>query len=119
VHELGVAMEIYRSSRGAVKHCGSGRLRSVRVAVGELASVEPDLLRSAWHAVTQGGPDDGARLAIEWCPARQFCAGCGAEKPHSLGSWLRLCPDCGLPLQVQGGSELDLLQVEFDAEVAS
>lgn len=85
----------------------------MRVAVGELSAVEPDLLKFAWEAVTTGGPDAGAQLEVEWQPARQFCAACGGDKPRSTGSWLRVCPDCGEPVQVQGGDALDVLQVSF------
>ena len=40
-------------------------------------------------------------------------AACAEEKPRTPGSWLRLCPDCGQPLQIEGGDELDILRVSF------
>lgn len=113
LHELSIAQEIYRASRAAVAGHGSGRLERVTVAVGELSAVEPDLLVFAWQALTQGGPDAAAALEVEWRPARQFCAACDADRPRSPGSWLRLCPQCGAPLAVSGGDELDVLQVTF------
>lgn len=116
MHELSIAEEVYRASRAAVAERGSGRLERVSVAVGELAAIEPDLLVFAWEALTQGGPDEGSALEVEWRRARQFCADCDAEKPRSDGSWLRLCPDCGRPLAVTGGTELDLLRVTFEPD---
>ena len=116
MHELSIAEEIYRASRAAVAEHGSGRLERVTVAVGELAAIEPELLVFAWEALTQGGPDEGSALEVEWCRARQFCAACDAEKPRSDGSWLCLCPDCGRPLAVTGGTELDLLRVTFEPD---
>jgi len=116
VHELSIAEEIYRASRAAVAEHGSGRLERVTVAVGELAAIEPDLLTFAWEALTQGGPDGGSVLDVEWRRASQFCAACAAEKPRSDGSWLRICPDCGGPLAVTGGTELDLLRVTFERD---
>ena len=113
MHELSIAQEIYRASRAAVAGHGAGHLETVSVAVGELSAVEPDLLVFAWHALTQGGPDAASRLEVEWRPARQFCTGCNADKPRSPGSWLRLCPECGMVLAVSGGDELDVLQVTF------
>lgn len=112
-------MSILDSCRTAVAKHGGGRLEEVRVAVGELAAIEPDLLRFAWEAVVAAGPDAACRLEVEWRPARQLCASCGEEKPRAAGSWLRLCPDCGQPLQIEGGDELDILHVSFvsyDAE---
>ena len=119
MHELGIAAEIYRSARLATGGCPPGRLEAVRVAVGERSAVEPSLLRSAWDAVIAGGCDEGARLQIEWHPSRQFCVRCGEPKPRGLGSWLSLCPDCGFPLRVEGGDELDLLQVAYETEAVS
>lgn len=113
LHELSIAQEIYRTSRAAVAAHGNGRLERVKVAVGELTAIEPDLLTFAWEALTGGGPDAGSVLEVEWHPVRQLCAACKAEKPRTEGTWLRVCPDCGEPLHVSGGEELDVLQVAF------
>ena len=119
MHELGIAEEIYRNARLATAGCPPGRLEVVRVAVGDRSAVEPGLLESAWEAVVAGGPDQGARLEIDWRPSRQTCLCCGEEKPRAPGSWLRLCPDCGHVLAVDGGDELDLLHVEFETEAVT
>ncbi len=116
VHEMGIAIEVYRTCREAVEANGGGRLQQARLLVGELSAVEPELLVYAWEAVIAGGPDAGAELEVEWRPAIQHCAGCGEVHERAEGSWLRLCPDCGLPLQVTGGDELDVLQVSFEAD---
>ena len=69
----------------------------------------------AWEAVVYEGPDAGAKLVIEWHPAVQRCASCGESKDRTTGSWMRLCPDCGMPLEVSGGSELDVVDLCFEA----
>ena len=114
MHELGIATEIYEACRRAVDREGSGRLRVVKVAVGELSAVEPDCLRFAWDALVCGGPDDGCALDVEWRPARQFCPRCGQVKPRPEARWLRLCPDCWQPLRIEGGEELDILELSFE-----
>ena len=111
MHEMGIALEIHRVCREVVAEQGGGRIDSVRMAIGELAAVEPDLLTYAWEAVIAGGSDEGARLVVEWHPARQFCAQCDEDKNRSEGSWFKICPDCGQPLAVNGGDELDVLAV--------
>ncbi|MGD8376647.1 MAG: hydrogenase maturation nickel metallochaperone HypA [Acidobacteriota bacterium] len=111
MHELGIALEIHRACR---EHApADGRLESVTVAIGELSSVEPELLRHAWEATVAAGPDAGAVLEIEWHPARQICSRCGDVPERSPGTWLRLCPRCGDPLRVDGGDQLDLLRFTF------
>ena len=116
MHEMGIVLEIYRTCREAVREHGTGRLQEVRIAVGELAAVEPDLLAFGWEAVTADTADAGARLEIEWCRADQRCPACNEAKERSEGSWLRLCPDCGTPLEVRGGDELDVLQIAFETD---
>ena len=113
MHEMGIAMSIYDTARAAVAKHGGGRMDEVQVAVGELSALEPELLRFAWEAVVASGPHAGCRLAIDWRPARQLCPACGAEKSRTAGSWLHLCPDCGGPLTIEGGDDLDLLHVSF------
>ncbi len=118
MHEMGIAIEIYRICQEAVRGHGPGRIDKVRLAVGELAAVEPDLISFAWQAVVAGSPDQGASLDVVWCPARQYCHGCGTTKTRAEGSWLRLCPDCAQPLEVAGGDELDVLDISFETHDA-
>ena len=113
MHELSLATEIYRTARAAVDARGPGRLDSVKVAIGELAAVEPELLVYAWEAVVSGGPDAGAKLEVEWHPAQQVCATCGKVAERLEGAWMRLCPTCGAPVHVEGGDELDVLQLSY------
>lgn len=113
---MGIALEIHRIACDAVSGQGTGRIDSVRIAVGELAAVEPDLLSFAWEAVVADSPHAESRLDVLWCPAHQRCGRCGEVKERVEGSWLRLCPDCGQPLEVTGGDELDVLEVTFIAD---
>jgi len=113
MHETGLAADVYRIARAAADARGGGRLESVALVVGELASVEPDLIAYAWEAAVEGTPDEGTRLAIEWRAARQTCAACGEIPERAAGSWLRLCPRCDGALAVSGGDELDVRNVSF------
>jgi hydrogenase nickel incorporation protein HypA/HybF len=115
---MGVAAEIRRIVREAVADRGPGRITRVRLAVGDLAAVEPELLAFAWEACVDGTPDAGATLEVDWRPARQTCAACGDLPERAPGSWLRLCPRCGSILNVTGGDDLDVLQVVFEEDDA-
>lgn len=112
MHELSIAEALFGLCRDRVPV--GERLTVVRVAVGELASVEPDQLQFAWSAVVAGGTHAGARLDIDWRAARQTCAACGVVAERQPGTWLRVCPQCDLPLQIDGGHELDLLELEVE-----
>jgi len=113
LHEFGIAQEIYRVCCETKAAHGAARLARAKVAVGELSAVEPDLLAFAWEAVVAVGADVGARLEIDWRPGRQFCPRCNADKRQGTGRWLRVCLDCGTPLEIDGGTELDVVEVEL------
>jgi hydrogenase nickel incorporation protein HypA/HybF len=112
MHEMSLAQGVLRR---CAAHLGDppGRIARVRLAVGELSAVEPDLLRFAWEAVTTGGPHAGARLDIEWRMARQRCAACDLAPERAAGAWSPSCPRCDGPLHIEGGQELDVLEMEF------
>lgn len=110
---MGIALEVYRTCREAVREHGPGRIDRVRLAVGELSAVEPDLIRFAWEAVVADGPDHGAVLEVDWRPATRSCSSCGRDTGPGEGSWLRLCSVCGQPLSLSGGNELDVLDLVY------
>lgn len=112
MHELSLAQDILR---GCERQLGDppGCIERVRLAVGELAAVEPELLVYAWEALTAGGPHAGAVLDIEWRPARQRCDACGEFRERTSGTWLPVCLQCGEPLRIVGGQDLDVLELTF------
>jgi hydrogenase nickel incorporation protein HypA/HybF len=113
---MGVAAEVRRIARESVADRGPGRITCVRLAVGDLAAIEPELLKYAWEALVQGTPEEGAVLEVDWRPARQSCHVCGDLPGRAPGSWLRLCPRCDGLLRVTGGDDLDVLSVVFEEE---
>lgn len=113
MHELSIAQAILESTRTALTPYAGARAERVRVAVGELTAIEPDLLRFAWEALLEDAPEAGCVLDIEWRPARQHCPACGVPRERPERGWLAVCEACGGPLRVEGGSELDLVQVTF------
>lgn len=113
MHEMGIALEVYRLCREAVAEHGPGRIDRVHLAIGELSAVEPDLIGFAWEAVTAETPDAASELAVRWCPATQSCSECGVIPDRVDGTWLRLCPRCSLPLALAGGDELDIENIEY------
>lgn len=114
MHELSIAQEILATSQAATSGHAGAQLERVKVAVGELTAIEPELLRFAWEALVEGTAEAGCVLDVEWRPARQHCPQCQEDKARPAHGWLPMCADCGAVLRVEGGQELDLLQVSFN-----
>jgi hydrogenase nickel incorporation protein HypA/HybF len=116
MHEMGIALEIYRHCREQAREHNASRIEAVRVAVGELSTIEPELLKFAWEAVVAEGPDQKSALDVVWRPCSQVCTGCGQSAGRAEGSWLRVCDQCGSPLDVSGGLELDIVEITLEIE---
>lgn len=109
MHELSIAESLFELCRERLP--AGHRLATVQIDVGELSSVEPELLRFAWQAVVAGSVHAAATLAITWHRAEQLCPRCGEIAERQAGSWLRFCPRCLDPLSVRGGDQLDLVAI--------
>ncbi len=138
MHEYGIAVEIVRICEETMRAenesengDGSGdysgpkgesdsavvrKLETVRVLVGELSSVEPDLLVFAWEAAVADTALVGSRLEVVWNPARQYCESCCEEVSRTTSEWHPGCLKCGAILRVDGGDELDVLDLAIEEE---
>ena len=83
----------------------------VRVRIGELSGVEPELLASAFEIVRAGTVCEHAALDIERVAARWGCPGC--RRPLGAGERLQ-CPACGAPAALEAGDEIMLGQIELE-----
>jgi hydrogenase nickel incorporation protein HypA/HybF len=83
----------------------------IRLRIGELSGVEPDLIESAFEIVRSGTICEPAALDIDRVAARWECPSCGAAVPG--GGPLR-CPACGSPARLAAGDELLLGQIEME-----
>lgn len=110
MHEISLATGILETCE---RLAGPGIIESVRVEVGELSSVEPDLLDFAWTAVVSGTPHEGSRLCIDWVPARQSCSRCGRPQARQPGQWFPYCTECGSPLDIEGGYEMNIVELSY------
>ena len=63
-------------------------VRQVRIGVGPLSGIEPQLLESAYPLACAGTRAEGSQLEIEHTDVRVRCRGCGAE---TVASPNRLC----------------------------
>ncbi len=112
MHELSICQaliaqvaEVARAHRA----CGVARLR---VRIGPLSGVEPQLLQDAYPIAAAGSIAAGAELVIESAPLVVQCETCGAKtavEPNRL-----LCGACGdYHTRLVSGDELLLASVEL------
>jgi len=113
MHELALAQRILEIVEDAARRHGGTRVRTVRLAIGQLSHAEPQALRFAFDVVTRGSLAEGARLDIEGDEGVAWCMQC--RETVTLARLGEPCPRCaGYQLQVTGGAEMQVKDIEID-----
>ncbi|KAB2964823.1 hydrogenase maturation nickel metallochaperone HypA [Zoogloea sp.] len=113
MHEMSLAESIRGIVEEAREKSPFGRVRTVVLALGELAAVEPDSLRFCFDAVMKGGPAEGAELRIEAVPGEGRCPACASRV--ALHALYEPCPACGAyGVEVTGGNRMQVLELEVE-----
>jgi hydrogenase nickel incorporation protein HypA/HybF len=112
VHELAVAQALVEQVDAVIRQHQANSATAIRVRIGPLAGVVPELLASAFPLAAAGSRMAGAELEFTLAPIRVRCHTCGAETEAAMN---RLsCGDCGdWHTQLLSGDELLLESVEL------
>ncbi|MBN1608994.1 MAG: hydrogenase maturation nickel metallochaperone HypA [Polyangiaceae bacterium] len=105
MHEYSIVLSLLDQVADEAGRHEAQAVRSVRVRVGELSGVEPDLIRSAFEIARAGTVCEGADLDLVVVKARWTCPRCGGniDQPAEL-----VCPECGVPARLAAGDDLIL-----------
>jgi hydrogenase nickel incorporation protein HypA/HybF len=113
MHELSLAqsiVDLIEEQRAGERFA---HVRTIRVAVGQLSSVDPRALEFGFEVVARGTVAEGATLAIDRPPGRAFCTDC--SDTVEIASQADACPICaGHRWMVVGGQELRVIDLEVE-----
>jgi hydrogenase nickel incorporation protein HypA/HybF len=113
VHELAVAQALVEQVDALIDQHGATQASLIRVRIGPLAGVVPDLLATAFPLAAAGHRMQNAELQFSAAPIRVRCRTCGAESEATMSRLL--CGVCGdWHTQVISGDELLLESVELE-----
>ncbi len=113
MHELSIAEGIIEIVERTAAANNVGRVKKVRIAIGELAGVDIPSLEFAWVSVRKGGPAAEATLEIERPKGEAWCLDCAKTVP--LARYGDPCPFCGgYRLAATGGTEMRVLELIED-----
>jgi hydrogenase nickel incorporation protein HypA/HybF len=112
MHELSLCQSLLSQVEEIARRERAERVDLIRLRVGPLSGVVPELLESAFGIARAGTVAAGAELLIETLPVRIRCTRCGAESeapPNRL-----LCGACGdFRTQLLSGDEMLLASLEL------
>ena len=112
MHELSICRALINQVTKVADENNADRVISIRVAIGPLSGVEPQLLEQAYPIAATGYIAEDAELILDLLPVRVRCASCAHETeatPNRL-----ICANCGdWHTTIVSGDELLLMSVEL------
>src|SRR5512139_502776 len=117
VHELAVAQALVDQVDTVIDQHRAHGASLIRVRIGPLAGVVPELLASAFPLAAAGRRMQDAELEFARAPIKVRCQTCGAETEAAMNRLI--CGNCGdWHTQVISGDELLLESVELEISPA-
>lgn len=113
VHELAVAQALVEQVEAVITQHRATQASLIRVRIGPLAGVVPELLATAFPLAAAGSRLEHAELEFTHAPIRVRCRTCGAETEAAMNRLI--CGACGdWHTQIISGDELLLESVELE-----
>ncbi|NWG40193.1 MAG: hydrogenase maturation nickel metallochaperone HypA [Hydrogenophilaceae bacterium] len=113
MHELSIAQALIEQVEAIACDRHAEYATKIRVKIGPLSGVVPELLASAFPLAAAGTIAEQAKLQWVAAPIRVRCQACGAETDATVNRLL--CAACGdWHTQVISGDELILESVELE-----
>lgn len=112
MHEYSLIQALISRVEDEARRRGALQVHTVRVRLGALSGVEPELFTSAWELARTGTACAAAELRLERIAAVWSCPRC--KKVFAPGEVLR-CADCREPAALNDGADaltLDQLELE-------
>lgn len=113
MHEMAIAQGVLDIVLDAAESNGGGKIRRIKLMVGEMAGVEPDALTFCFAALAAGTAADGAELDIATPPLVARCEDCGEE--FGVARYRFFCPACqSARITTISGRELTVEHLEVE-----
>jgi hydrogenase nickel incorporation protein HypA/HybF len=115
MHELSIAQSIIEIAEVKAREGNSQYIQVIKVRLGEFTTVVREALEFAFEVARRETLAENARLEIEIVPMVARCVACGSVT-NPVREVCLLCPQCGLPLEVVSGEELQVEYIEIESE---
>lgn len=114
MHELAIANALAELAEGEAVRLGATNVLHLRVKVGALRQIEPEMLKDAFD-MARAGRLAHSDLEVSLTLPIVRCLHCGSEE--LLETFDTRCRACGsTDADVSGGDELELTSMEFESD---
>ena len=115
MHELSLIASVFDILEEKTREHGASRVTAVRLQVGRMSGVVPELLESAFEIYKKGTPAEGARLDIVIVPVKLLCPDCGSTEVSEDADFS--CAACGSRrVEIAEGREIVVEKIELETE---
>lgn len=113
MHEMSLMGGVFEAIEKTLTQHKVKQVTRVKLKVGELTNAQPEALKMAFEAYSQGTVCEGAELLVERIPVRGRCRNC--QKEFNVKTLFFLCPHCGESrIEIIEGEELLLESLEVE-----
>jgi hydrogenase nickel incorporation protein HypA/HybF len=111
MHEIGIAESILQIAHAKASEQNARSIQVIKLRLGTFTTIVPDALQFAFEICREGTLARHARLDIEIVPMVVHCVICEISTQPVSGLCL-FCGQCGFPLQIVSGEELQIEYIE-------
>lgn len=111
MHEVSLADALFDQIDAALVPHPGAVVRLVRLQVGALAGLEPELFAHAFDGLREPRGHAKAELQLTFVPALWTCPTCTQDLPPDVPL---ACPACGTPARLTQGGDLILERIEME-----
>ena len=111
MHEYGIVQSLIQSVEREAAAREATAVHQIRVRLGELSGVDPELFALAYETFREQTVCAGARMEITPVAASWDCPVC--DRPIARGATL-VCPHCQTPARLRAGAEIILDRIEME-----
>ena len=113
MHEMSIIEPLLEAVNNELRAYSGARVVAVRVRVGALRLVVPEVMESCYRAATLDTPLEGSRLELEQVAAMARCPQCRHDFAVEE-KWFE-CPKCqSVGGELLAGQELELVNIELE-----
>jgi hydrogenase nickel incorporation protein HypA/HybF len=113
MHELGIINSVFTIIEEVAEENRLINITKVKLKLGQLQQIVPDMLSFAFEAVAKGTKAERAVLDVEYVPIKMKCNQC--EHEFIVEEHVYICPECSeTGLTMLQGMEIILESVEGD-----
>jgi hydrogenase nickel incorporation protein HypA/HybF len=117
MHELSIAASILDIAENRAREHNADSIQVIRIRLGEFTNITREALEFAFEIARQGTLAQNAQLEIEMVAMIVECVVCHAVN-HPERTVTLICAQCGFPLKVVSGEELQVEYIELEPKSA-